>query len=79
MTIVEISAIVAAGGSTVAAIMSVLSTIRGKTAIKKIEELHVIVNSRLSQLLDRTSVASHLQGVSDERDAEAKRQGRDVT
>lgn len=35
---------------------------------RKIQEIHVSLNSRLSQLLDLTAASSHAQGVSDEKD-----------
>jgi hypothetical protein len=61
----HMAAIIAACGGAAAAIMSAVNR-------KKINELHVLVNSRLTQLLEQTGKASFAEGRQAGMDSEKK-------
>lgn len=45
-----------------AALAAVLAYLKGKDNEKKLDELHHEVNSRLSQLIEKTELAAHARG-----------------
>jgi hypothetical protein len=53
-------ALIAATPPTVVALGALVASIRNNT---KIEELHISVNSRLTELLKQTGIAAHAEGL----------------
>lgn len=54
-------------GTVVTAILAYLATTHTKKVGEQVTNLSVAVNGRLTQLLERTAVASHAEGVAEER------------
>ena len=62
-----------------ATIFSLLALLRALKNARAIEDVHVTVNSRLSELLERTAAASRAEGMAEGRfDEGAKRDARDA-
>lgn len=55
-------------------IISIINAIKGRDNGVKIDTLHTLINSRLSELLAETKAASHAEGAEQGRQQEAKRQ-----
>ena len=69
MNPIVLAAVIAAIPPTLVAIVVVDVTIRGQVkSQEKIQQVHIEINSRMTQLLDLTSKASHAEGVRDARD-----------
>ena len=69
MNPIVLAAVIAAIPPTLVAIVGVVVTIRGQVkSQEKIQQVHIEINSRMTQLLDLTSKASHAEGVRDARD-----------
>jgi len=60
-------ALITAIPGTIAAIVSWDGRRTAKVAVSKVDDLHVIVNDRLTQLLASTATSAKLEGVSEER------------
>lgn len=62
-----------------ATIFSLLALMRAFKNAKAIEDVHITVNSRLSELLERTAAASRAEGMAEGRSSEgAERDARDA-
>lgn len=68
-----IVAAIAAVPATLAVLVSLNNARKINTTQTKVQDLHIIVNDRLSQLLKRTAESSRAEGIADERAAGAAR------
>lgn len=69
MNPIVVAAIIAAFPPTLVAFISIFVTIRGQSKTEqKMQQVHVEINSRMTQLLELTSKASHAEGVRDAKD-----------
>lgn len=71
MKIDLVVALIISVGPIIASVASIIAAIQARRVESKVQQLHVIVNSRLTELLDQTSKASRIQGQVDGR-AEAE-------
>ena len=69
-------ALIAAGSSTVAAILAFFASMFAYKAGKKVDKVEVSVNGKMEQLIESARKLSHAEGRQDERDIQEKR--RDV-
>ena len=66
-TIAAVASLISATAAAVAVIMSVLSYRASSRNGRKIDDVHVSVNSRMDQLLTQKGLASEAKGAADER------------
>ena len=69
MTAGDISQLMIAAGQLIVALIALAGYVQSRRNTKKIESVHIAINSRMDQLLEQKGLASEAKGAAEERAA----------